>query len=284
MRECALSVGRAGRFRTQRAQRRAERLAAARAPARTGRRAARPARARPPSRSRAAARPRSARPSASGVETGAPGFGRTEYTDAIVLPQPFWRWSTSTPARFFFSHSVVTSPGCSASSRRASRSANSYVSSKPCRRAIGTSTWMPSAPLVFTYERRSSSSSAARIRCATRTASGNPSGPSGGSRSKSTKSGRSGRSTREYHAFMSMQCICTIQSSASGELTSGKSTSRDPPSRGQVSELPRRDPRRASPSAPASGRTRRPASPSRQRFIVNGRSRRCGTSAGATAR
>ena len=33
---------------------------------------------------------------------------------------------------------------------------------------------------------------------------------------------------------MSMQCICTIQSSASVELTSGKSTSREPPSRGQV--------------------------------------------------
>ncbi len=39
-------------------------------------------------------------------------------------------------------------------------------------------------------------------------------------------------STREYHAFMSMQFICTIQSTASGELTSGKSTSRDPPPRG----------------------------------------------------
>ena len=33
---------------------------------------------------------------------------------------------------------------------------------------------------------------------------------------------------------MSMQFICTIQSTASGELTSGKSTSRDPPSRGWV--------------------------------------------------
>ena len=33
---------------------------------------------------------------------------------------------------------------------------------------------------------------------------------------------------------MSMQCICTIQSTASVEFTSGKSTSRDPPSRGQV--------------------------------------------------
>ena len=33
---------------------------------------------------------------------------------------------------------------------------------------------------------------------------------------------------------MSMQFICTIQSSASGELTSGKSTRRDPPPRGKV--------------------------------------------------
>ena len=27
----------------------------------------------------------------SGVEIGAPGFGRTEYTEAIVLPWPFCR-------------------------------------------------------------------------------------------------------------------------------------------------------------------------------------------------
>ena len=47
----------------------------------------------------------------SGVDTGAPGFGRTEYTEAIVLPWPFCRWSTRTPSRFFFSHSVVTLPG-----------------------------------------------------------------------------------------------------------------------------------------------------------------------------
>ena len=57
---------------------------------------------------------------------------------------------------------------------------------------------------------------------------------SGGSRSKTTKSGRCGLSTREYHAFMSMQWNCTIQSSASSSLTSGKSTSRSPPSRGCV--------------------------------------------------
>ena len=36
---------------------------------------------------------------------------------------------------------------------------------------------------------------------------------------------------------MSMQFICTIHSSASGELTSGKSTSRDPPSRGYVRKV-----------------------------------------------
>jgi hypothetical protein len=41
-------------------------------------------------------------------------------------------------------------------------------------------------------------------------------------------------STREYHAFMSMQFICTIQTTAPGSLTSAKSTSREPPSRGQV--------------------------------------------------
>ena len=35
----------------------------------------------------------------------------SEYGEAIVFPQPFWRWSTSTPLRFFFSHSVVTVPG-----------------------------------------------------------------------------------------------------------------------------------------------------------------------------
>ena len=30
----------------------------------------------------------------SGVDTGAPGRGRTEYTDAIVFPSPFWFAST----------------------------------------------------------------------------------------------------------------------------------------------------------------------------------------------
>ena len=33
---------------------------------------------------------------------------------------------------------------------------------------------------------------------------------------------------------MSMQFICTIQTSAAGSFTSVKSTSREPPSRGQV--------------------------------------------------
>ena len=35
-------------------------------------------------------------------------------------------------------------------------------------------------------------------------------------------------------AFMSTQFICTIQRTASGELMSGKSTNREPPSRGHV--------------------------------------------------
>ena len=36
---------------------------------------------------------------------------------------------------------------------------------------------------------------------------------------------------------MSMQFICTIQSTASGELRRGKSTIRDPPSRGCVRKV-----------------------------------------------
>ena len=46
----------------------------------------------------------------SGVETGAPAPGRTEYALAIVLPSPFWLASMRTPRRFAFAHSVVTSP------------------------------------------------------------------------------------------------------------------------------------------------------------------------------
>ena len=34
------------------------------------------------------------------------------------MPQPFCLWSRSTPLRFFFSHSVVTRPGCRSSSSR----------------------------------------------------------------------------------------------------------------------------------------------------------------------
>ena len=141
---------------------------------------------------------------------------------------------------------------------------------------------MPSAPLVFTYEASPSSSSASRIRCATRTAIGNPSAESGGSRSNRTKSGRSGLSTREYQAFMSMQCICTIQRSASTELTSGKSTSREPPSRGPGLNC-LVGIQAGMPFGACFWKNAPPASPSRQRFIVNGRSRRCGRIAGATA-
>ena len=76
--------------------------------------------------------------------------------------------------RFFFSHSVVTSPGCSASSRRDEQLRELVGLARSVeRRAIGTSTWIPSAPLVFTYDASSSPSSAPRIRCATRTQSAN---------------------------------------------------------------------------------------------------------------
>ena len=71
---------------------------------------------------------------------------------------------------------------------------------------------------------RSSSASSSSLRIsATSTVCDH--GTSGvGSRSKSTKSGRSGLSIREYHVFMSMQPMLTIQSSASSSLTSGNST------------------------------------------------------------
>ena len=81
---------------------------------------------------------------------------------------------------------------------------------------------------------------------------------------------------------MSMQCICTIHSSTSGEFTSGKSTSRLPPSRGCVRNS-RVGIQLGIPFGACFWKKLPPARPSRHRFIVNGRSRRCGTSTGATA-
>jgi hypothetical protein len=89
-------------------------------------------------------------------------------------------------------------------------------------------------------------------------------------------------STREYHAFMSMQWYCTIQSSASSSLTSGKSTSRSPPSRGWVRNW-RVGSQSGMPFGACFWKNEPPATPSRQRFIVKGRSLRCGTIADATA-
>ena len=90
-------------------------------------------------------------------------------------------------------------------------------------------------------------------------------------------------STREYHAFRSMQCICTIQRSARSSFTSGKLTIREPPSRGYV-----RNGRVRIQSGIPFGASfwKKPGAliPSRKRFIVNGRSRRCGMTAGATSR
>ena len=81
---------------------------------------------------------------------------------------------------------------------------------------------MPSALDVFGNETRPSASSAAFTISATCTVSLKPTSGDG-SRSKSTKSGRSGLSTREYHVFMSMQPMLTIQSSASSSFTTGAS-------------------------------------------------------------
>src|SRR5437868_8820677 len=65
----------------------------------------------------------------SGVETGAPARGRTEYTEAIVLPSPFWFESISTPRRLRFDHSVVASPRWTRAIAAPTISENSRVSS-----------------------------------------------------------------------------------------------------------------------------------------------------------
>src|SRR5829696_4618879 len=103
----------------------------------------------------------------SGVDTGAPGRGRTEYALAIVFPSPFWFASISTPRRFAFDHSVVTSPGCALAKAPAITSAKLRVSAYLERRSIGTSTWIPSEPLVFGYPSRPTASRASRTRSAT---------------------------------------------------------------------------------------------------------------------
>src|SRR6266498_1553313 len=82
---------------------------------------------------------------------------------------------------------------------------------------------MPSALDVFAKPTRPNASSACLTSRATWTVSLKPTSGEG-SRSNRTKSGRSGLSTREYHAFISMQPMFTIQSSASSSLTTGKLT------------------------------------------------------------
>ena len=82
---------------------------------------------------------------------------------------------------------------------------------------------------------------------------------------------------------MSMQFICTIQRSASGELTSGKSTSREPPPRGWVRKV-RVGIQDGIPFGACFWKYTSPSAPYGERFIVNGRLRRCGTSTGAIAR
>ena len=122
------------------------------------------------------------------------------------------------------------------------------------------------------------------INSATRTVSGKPTSGEG-SRSKSTKSGRSGLSIREYHVLQSMQPMFTIQSSPSSSSTIGAS----------ILRVLRGDSRvltvigtRLIQSGMCLGasfwKKNLPFQPSGYRFIVNGRSFRCGTSTGATAR
>src|SRR5581483_4844061 len=85
----------------------------------------------------------------SGVDTGAPGCGRTEYVDAIVLPSPFWFASINTPRRRAFDHSVVASFGCVRTIAPATISAKRRVSAYVERRSSGTRTWKPLPPDVL---------------------------------------------------------------------------------------------------------------------------------------
>ena len=90
---------------------------------------------------------------------------------------------------------------------------------------------------------------------------------------------------REYQAFMSMQPMFTIHSSASSSLTSGKLTDFFCRGDSRVETCVRKVGIQSGMWDGASFWKKRPASiPSGQRTIVKGRSRRCGTSTGATAR
>ena len=82
---------------------------------------------------------------------------------------------------------------------------------------------------------------------------------------------------------MSMQCICTIQSS---DILGVDEREVDEPRaalRAARSGTARVGIQSGMPFGACFWKNALPAIPSRQRFIVNGRSRRCGTIAGATA-
>ena len=118
---------------------------------------------------------------------------------------------------------AATPPPRTRTSRRTSRDAGSERA-HGCRRRRSSSRTRAARSPRAAGARGAQPRSPARSRRAPRAGRG---------RRRRSRGGR-GLSTREYHGFMSMQCICTIQSSASGEFTSGKSTSRAPPSRGCV--------------------------------------------------
>ena len=172
--------------------RRAARAAAGRATgrrgerARRGRRGARRAPGRPPSCSRAAGSPRSARPSASGVDTGAPGLAAPS---TPTRSSSRARSAGGRRARRTASSSAIPSsrrrdgppPAAARGARRTRTSRRSPTGARSGRGRGSRPT-----PLVFTHDSSSSSSSACRTRCATRTQSANASGSSGGSRSKTT--------------------------------------------------------------------------------------------------
>jgi hypothetical protein len=118
---------------------------------------------------------------ATGKDTGAPGRTRGLYAATTVAPPERVESRNTFPSRSSLMYAVVARSGSMRSARAAIALVAAATSSAPCP-SIGTNTWTPLAPLVFTAPDRPASASACRIRNAAPTASSKASGD-GGSRS-----------------------------------------------------------------------------------------------------
>ena len=171
---------------------------------------------------RAGRAPRSPRPSASGVETGAPGLRphRVDGRDRLPLAVLVRVDQHAAPLRLRpLGRDEPAVRRARARRRRSPRTRACPRRSSGAR--SGRARGSRREPLVF--GKRLEPERVERLLDEQRDLRPSPRSRRrrDGSRSKSTQSGRSGLSTREYHVFMSMQPMFTIQSSASSSLTSG---------------------------------------------------------------